>query len=253
MSSPTVKVLVIDDEQVVCGGIARILERQAYSVEFALSGEQGLRKAAAERYDVILVDLMMPQLDGIEVLLRLREQLPLSRIVMITGYATHSSAVQALVQGAFDYLPKPFSADELLSVMARAAAGPALHAAALPVPAGRYLLGMCSWVLLDSNRVARIGVQDLFQRTAGEMISLDLPFEGDELEQGEVCCRAAAVGRKVHAIWSPLSGQVVETQLALHQDPGLVNRDPYGEGWLLRLLPTRLSEELGRLRQARGE
>jgi len=107
------KVLVVDDEPVVCQSCKRILERAGYKVETVLSGKEAINRAKKEIYDVAIVDLKMPEMDGMEVLQRLREEHPEIIVIMITGYSTVETAVEAMKLGAFDYVPKPFTPDEL--------------------------------------------------------------------------------------------------------------------------------------------
>jgi len=107
------KVLVVDDEPVVCQSCKRILERAGYKVETVLSGKEAINRAKKEIYDVAIVDLKMPEMDGMEILQRLREEHPEIIVIMITGYSTVETAVEAMKLGAFDYVPKPFTPDEL--------------------------------------------------------------------------------------------------------------------------------------------
>jgi two-component system response regulator HydG len=115
------KVLIIDDEESMRIGCEQALELSGFSVAAAESGEQGLKKAQQESFDVVLLDLRMPGLPGIEVLKRLKQDSPHAAVIIITGYATINSAVEAIKQGAYDYLPKPFTPEALTVVVVRAA------------------------------------------------------------------------------------------------------------------------------------
>ncbi|MDO9586084.1 MAG: response regulator [Syntrophales bacterium] len=115
-----VKILVIDDEAIMRDGCVRILSRDGWSVITAENGEQGLQKirSHAEEIDVILLDLMMPGMSGMEVLDRIREIDTNLPVIVITGYATVESAVEAMKKGAYDFTAKPFTPDQLrLGVM----------------------------------------------------------------------------------------------------------------------------------------
>jgi two-component system phosphate regulon sensor histidine kinase PhoR len=116
------KILVVDDELTVCKSIRQALVRDDYEVDMALSGEEALRKEAERHYDVLIVDLMMPGLSGMDLLKSLKAQDPASKIVMVTGYPTMKNTVQAMQLGAFDFLPKPFLPSDLRGVVARALA-----------------------------------------------------------------------------------------------------------------------------------
>ena len=113
-------ILVIDDEPVVCKSCLRILSGEGYDVRTVLTGAQGLECAGARPFDVILVDLKMPDMNGMEVLRRLREETPETVVIMITGYSTVKTAVEAIKLGASDYVPKPFTPDELTLVVQQA-------------------------------------------------------------------------------------------------------------------------------------
>lgn len=114
------RILVVDDEASVCSSIDKILSRQGHQVVIAYSADEALRKIEQEPYQLVLADLMMPQVNGMELLKKIRAQLPNLNVVMITGYASINSAVEATRLGAFDYLPKPFTPEELTDITDRA-------------------------------------------------------------------------------------------------------------------------------------
>jgi two-component system, sensor histidine kinase and response regulator len=112
------RLLIIDDEDIVIQSCHRVLRKSGYAIDSAHSGEEGLKKAAATKYDVVLTDLKMPGIDGLEVLRRLRSSKQV--VVVFTGYANVSTARESLKLGAFDYVPKPFTAQELRDVITNA-------------------------------------------------------------------------------------------------------------------------------------
>lgn len=107
------KILVVDDEPSICKTCFKILSDSAYDVKTLLSGAEILPLVEKEMFDVILLDLKMPGIDGLEVLREVRQAVPEIIVIMITGYATIDSAVEAIKLGAYDYIAKPFTADEL--------------------------------------------------------------------------------------------------------------------------------------------
>ena len=115
-------ILVIDDEQIMRDGCSRILSKDGWSVICAENGEQGLEEIQShpEKIDVILLDLMMPGMSGMEVLDQVRAIDPNLLVIVITGYATVESAVEAMKKGAYDFIPKPFTPDQLRIVVRRA-------------------------------------------------------------------------------------------------------------------------------------
>jgi DNA-binding NtrC family response regulator len=114
------KVLVIDDEQIVLDSVSQILIDENYEVDVSLSGREGLDWAIERPYDIILTDIRMPDIGGMRVLRdikRVKSSLP---VVIITGYATTKSAVQAMKLGAAEYIEKPFEPEQLLDAVGRA-------------------------------------------------------------------------------------------------------------------------------------
>ncbi len=115
-------ILVIDDEQIMREGCSRILSKNGWSVVTADAGGRGLEEIqrSPDRFDVILLDLMMPGMSGMEVLDRIRAIDSNLLVIVITGYATVESAVEAMKKGAYDFIPKPFTPDQLRLVVKRA-------------------------------------------------------------------------------------------------------------------------------------
>lgn len=117
-----VKILVIDDEQIMRDGCARILSKNGCSVLTAENGSVGLAKLqeSPKEIDIILLDLMMPGMSGMEVLEKIQALDDTLLIIIITGYATVASAVEAMKKGAYDFIAKPFTPDQLRIVVKRA-------------------------------------------------------------------------------------------------------------------------------------
>jgi len=108
------KALVIDDEQIVLDSVSKILTDEQYDVDSSLSGREGLNQAIGKEYDIVLTDIRMPDIGGMKVLRDIKRAKPSLPVVMITGYASVKSAVQAMKLGAADYIEKPFTPDQLL-------------------------------------------------------------------------------------------------------------------------------------------
>ncbi len=119
MEDPVANVLVIDDEVGMREGCRRVLVPKGFQVTTAEHGVEGLRKLREGSFDLVLLDVMMPGMSGLEVMDRIHEHDPNIVCVMITGFATVDLAAQAMKQGAREFLPKPFSSDELLEVVHR--------------------------------------------------------------------------------------------------------------------------------------
>ncbi|UCC75148.1 MAG: sigma-54-dependent Fis family transcriptional regulator [Gemmatimonadota bacterium] len=116
----TAKVLVIEDDEVLRQLLIDVLSDQAYQVEAAETGEAGLRAMEQDVFDIILLDINLPGMDGMEVLRLAPARQPDSQVVMMTAFGTVDTAVEAMKQGAFDYINKPFRTEELLLTITRA-------------------------------------------------------------------------------------------------------------------------------------
>lgn len=108
------KVLVIDDETAVRKALAEILEYEKYEVEQASNGPEALEKIAKNTYDIVLCDIKMPQMDGIEVLEKIMSSHPDLPVIMITGHGSVETAVEALKKGAYDFIEKPIDLNRLI-------------------------------------------------------------------------------------------------------------------------------------------
>ena len=111
---------VIDDEPIIHDVLSQLLSSEGYEVVLSSSGEEALEKHASQFYDVTLLDLLMPGLDGIEVLKGIKRIDPQAVIIIITAYASVESAISAMKMGAYDYIQKPFKHEELLLIIERA-------------------------------------------------------------------------------------------------------------------------------------
>jgi DNA-binding NtrC family response regulator len=116
------RILVVDDELSICQNCIKILSKLNYRVEYALNGYEALKMMELEVFDIIITDLKMSSLGGMEVLRRVKETYPETLVIVITGYASVSSAVEVMKMGALDYLPKPFTPDELRAIVSQAVA-----------------------------------------------------------------------------------------------------------------------------------
>jgi DNA-binding NtrC family response regulator len=124
------RILVVDDEKIVRDSCERTLTDEGYAVRTVASGREALVACRDEPFDVMLIDLRMPDMDGIEVTRMVAKEFPGVRVVVITGYPGRKSAEQAAALGVFEYLEKPLSPQRLNEVTAEALASPLRHASA---------------------------------------------------------------------------------------------------------------------------
>lgn len=114
------RILVVDDERSIRDVLAQVLGYEGYAVQAAASGGEALNLYRQQPFDLVLLDVKMQGIDGLDTLTQLRQQDPDARVVMISGHGTISTAVQAVKEGAFDFLEKPLDADRLLVTVSRA-------------------------------------------------------------------------------------------------------------------------------------
>ena len=105
-----------------------------------------------------------------------------------------------------------------------------------------------AWVKVQDDGNVLVGMTDMYQQTAGDTTYIDLPFEGDDVEQGETCGKIQSA-KWVGKLVAPLSGEIMEINEELEDECTLINTDPYDEGWIMRLRPSNIDEELGGLMQ----
>jgi NADH:ubiquinone oxidoreductase subunit E len=115
-----IKILVVDDERVVIRSVEMVLKAEGYDIEGASSGKDAILKMEQNNYNLVLTDLMMPEMDGITLIRWLRQNRPDTGIVILTGYPSQETIKEALELGIIDYVPKPFTPAVLLDVTQRA-------------------------------------------------------------------------------------------------------------------------------------
>lgn len=149
---PTARIMVVDDENGICQNVVKILSKNNYEVACALSAKEALEKMSEKSYSLIISDLVMPEMNGLELLKRVKKDYPEMKSLMMTAYASTDTAMKAIRLGALDYLPKPFTPDELRSTVSHA------------------LKGDLPKVQIPAEEVETIDV-----------IDFDIPFEAEEV------------------------------------------------------------------------
>jgi CheY-like chemotaxis protein/glycine cleavage system H lipoate-binding protein len=246
-------ILVIEDEPMVTRAVELVCEDDGLSVTAVESATGALQHLEEHQFRLILCDIMMQELDGFGFLQELDRRGIQTPVIMMTGYSTVENAVRSLAGGAVDYIPKPFTADELLTVVHRSLRSSALLAEAesakpdgrwtgelgfVPCPDNYLSLGYVSWVLMEDEGTARIGVSDLFLKAAEGLREIELVEAGEDVAQGIPCAVITAPNGAQHGMMCPMSGKVLEVNEEIRAQPELVEKDPYFKGWLYRILPS---------------
>ncbi len=146
------KIMVVDDEASICNNVEKILKKSNYAVTRASSAKEALDMLAKESFSLLISDIVMPEMNGLELLKMVKKEWPVTRAVMMTAYASTDTAVKAIRMGALEYLPKPFTPDELRATVENALSGRLVE--------------------------ARISEQE---RESINIIDVDIPFDTDEV------------------------------------------------------------------------
>ena len=118
---PKLRVLVVDDEPIVGKRLVQALSKMGCEVETLDNPRAALHRIEEQEFDVIISDILMGDIDGLQILDRVRQRFPRCKVILITGYAMMAMARSAMERGAFDFIAKPFKPDDLRSVVTRAA------------------------------------------------------------------------------------------------------------------------------------
>jgi DNA-binding response OmpR family regulator len=251
------RILVVDDEEIIHVSLGRTLGRQGHQVDAVLEASLALERLSSDKYDLVITDLMMPEMDGIQLMKKMQEMALEAPVLMITGYPTIKTAIEALRLGAVDYLAKPFTRSELLGPVNRAlrktseAAGPPVvetpgdaDGVSSPevslLPGDRFCLRKHSWAVFRQDGTMEIGIESSFLESLDVVAGVELPSDKDLIEQGFVGFRLKTKANEEHNVFVPLSGQVVEVNHEAAQNPSDIRADT----WLVRIVPSRLETEL---------
>jgi len=257
-----VKLLVVDDEPVICESCSRTFESRGFDVVASTDPFEGLRMATSEDFSMILLDLKMPGLDGIEFLRKLRESDPQVPVIIITGYGSLASATAAMRLGATDYVNKPFTPAELLDAVSRGLK-PASPVAAAPdaepaveekvevVPAWEPADGDVrflgdGWARRGKDGSVRIGMF-LSADEAGRVESVHLPRPGDRVYRGVPVAGVTVRGGGTRIIPSPVSGKVREVHRELSDELASGGFRGFSHLWLADIEEPQAAEELALL------
>lgn len=243
--------LIVDDEQVVLDSVKKLCSAEGWWVDTALDAREGLKKISKKTYDLIICDIMLPEMDGFQCLEEIDKMRLHTPVIIITGYSTVANAVKSLTSGAIDFLAKPFTVDELISTISRGLnysrivnlnrPGKSVDDSSVSFvscPPAYYCLGYAQWANRESDGTVKIGVTDLYLRTIENISAIELMETNEEVIQGNPCAGFRTEGGLVHTVLSPVSGKIVERNEKLLEKINLILKDPFFEGWLYMLIPS---------------
>jgi len=253
------KILAIDDEKVILDSIVKLCGTESWQVDCAEDAFVGLKMIESNSYNLIICDIMMPQMDGFELLENLRQQEIKTPVIITTGFSTVENAVKSLYSGSIDFLPKPFTFDELISSIKRGLVysdiQKQIHSEEfnsdkadtsityIPCPPKYKRLGYSTWSYQENDGSIKIGLTDLFLRTLETIENIELLNIDEEIIQGSSCCQITSDDQLVHNVLAPLTGRVIKRNENTLNDLTLVEKDPYFKGWLYIIVPSNLEYE----------
>ena len=194
-------ILIVDDEPGVRSALTGVLRDEGYDVDSVETGEACLERLATETYDVVVLDIWLPGIDGLATLARMRERQNEAQVVIISGHGNVESAVRAIKMGAFDFVEKPLSLEKTVLVVRNALRQRRLEAENLAlrarVDAQHQMIG-------ESYAMARLR----------EQVTMAAPTNGRVLIFGENGTGKELVARNIHAMSRRRSGPFVEVNCA---------------------------------------
>ncbi len=246
-------ILIIDDEEVVTDSISKIAIMEGYSVDSVSDANSALRTIGSIDFDLIICDIMLPGMDGFQFLAALEAKHVDTPVIMTTGYSTIENAVTSLYTGAIDFIPKPFSVDEMTSVIHRGMkysffmklrkAGDE-SVIIVPCPAKYFRLGYSAWMNKEPDGSVLIGATDLFVKTLVQIRQIELFNVSDSLTQATSAVTFICEKGFVHQLYSAISGTIIARNERLLTEPELLEKNPYFEGWIYRIIPAELEYEM---------
>ncbi len=265
VAHPLARILAVDDEPVVLDSFRKILVVAGYAIDTVESGREALGLVQKNKYDFVFTDLKMPEMDGLDVVKGVKHFSPETDVIVITGYATIESAVNAMKFGAMDYVQKPFTEDELVdftkkclirrqdhlekqlkpTVRVAMSARPLEHEFA--VPGGVFISSGHVWANVTVPGLVRVGVDDFARKMIGRITAIEFPAKDTVVKKGE---RLFTIhqGERRAVFNAPLTGKVHAVNTDLHEHLEWLEKQPYERGWVCSLKPDQLANELGSLK-----
>jgi CheY-like chemotaxis protein len=265
VAKPHARILAVDDEAIVLDSFRKILVEAGYAIDTVESGREALGLVQKNKYDFVFTDLKMPEMDGLDVVKGVKHFSPESDVIVITGYATIESAVNAMKFGALDYVQKPFTEDELveftrkclirrqdhqqkqISPTVRVVATERPRAHEFGLPGGVFISAGHVWASVTVPGMVRLGMDDFARKMIGRIDRIELPAKGVSLKKGD---RLFSIrqGSRGASFYAPVSGVVQDLNVELPQHSDWLTQHPYEKGWVCSMKPEHLSNELEKMK-----
>ena len=253
-----VDILVIDDEQVILDAVKKIADFEGLTADICLSASEALENLKNNEYSLVLCDIMMPDIDGFELLKIFRQKRITTPVVITTGFSTLDNAVKALYEGAIGFIPKPFSIEELVSIIKRgieygkifsnrkktSLVNNGVSVDFVPCPPKYSRLGYDSWMSMVGEGLVKIGITDLFLKSIGLVKEIEFLSPEDNIYQGGTCLKILDDKDSLHQLLAPISGKIIDINEKIIVNKSLLEKDPYFSGWIYKMIPANLENEL---------
>ncbi len=263
--NPLARILAVDDEAIVLDSFRKILVAAGYAIDTVEKGTEALGLVQKNKYDFVFTDLKMPEMDGLDVVKGVKHFSPESDVIVITGYATIESAVNAMKFGALDYVQKPFTEDELIdftrkclirrqdraqkqiSPTVRLVTSDRSPAHEFGLPGGVFISAGHVWANVTMPGMVRVGMDDFARKMIGRIDAIEAPAKGAIIRKGEKLF-SVRQGERVAAFHAPITGTVQAINVDLPQHLDWLEGHLYEKGWVCSLKPEHLAEELEQLK-----
>jgi CheY-like chemotaxis protein/glycine cleavage system H lipoate-binding protein len=244
------RLLVVDDEEAICEGCRRIFSRQGIEVQKSSDAVEGLELATTGDFSAILLDIKMPELDGLQFLEALRAKKPDVPVILMTGYPSVPNAISAIRLGASGFVTKPFTPEEISQAVHKYLRRPADNGVQRPAAKedgwaaseDGVSLWMRSWLQPGTDGSVRVGA--LLARTEAASARIErLPRIGEVVYQGLPLAAVRLSDGTIRVVPAPVSGLVVAVHDQLAADASALASSPCRDGWIASICPTRFEEE----------
>lgn len=247
-------ILIIDDESVVVDSVIKIGKMNNYKVDSAEDAKLALKKINDSNYNLIICDIMLPVMNGFQLIDELQSRRINTPVVMITGYSTLENAVQSLYKGAIDFIPKPFTFDEMTSAIKRGLKYNELmkrkmnsHGSEIiyvSCPSQYYRFGYSCWVKEDFDGSVLVGATNLYLKTIDSIKKVELLDKDEKINQANVFAKFEDEEGLIHQLYAAISGRIIDRNEKVMLNPSILGKDPYFEGWLYRIIPSEFEYEM---------
>lgn len=254
-------ILIIDDEEVILDAVQKIAAFDGLSSDACLNVTEAIANLDKKEYKLIICDIMMPGKDGFELLEIIHQKKISTPVVITTGYSTLENAVKALYEGAIGFIPKPFSIDELTSIIRRGIEYGKIFGnkyefrmngndnllSVVPCPPKYYRLGFDSWMNNEEEGLVSIGVTDLFLKSIGIIKEIEFMKIEESIYQGGTCLKIFDNHDFSHQLLGPISGKIIDLNEKIIVNKSLLEKDPYFQGWIYKMIPSNLEQDLNNI------